>query len=328
MTAATINRLGIAVAALFTLAAPWLLPLVVDAYWVDLFSEILIWSLLAASVNLLFGYVGLLSFGQALFFGLGMYGVAIGLEKLGLGFWSAFGFGVILATGMALIAGALAVRLTWHYFAIITVVFSLIFYFTALSWKPITGGDDGLSFAMPPMLEVGELTLSLTDPDVQYYFIVIVVGACYALMGRILQSPLGRAFVTVRENDTRATLIGLNVYAIRLTAFVIAGFVAGVSGALFALYGRYASATYMFYHVSGEAVVWTIIGGAGTLLGPIVGTGLLIVLREELSSVWEHYLLLVGAVVILTVVFAPRGLGGLWARIVDRVAVSRNTRGS
>lgn len=328
MTAATINRLGIAVAALFALAAPWLLPLVVDAYWVDLFSEILIWSLLAASVNLLFGYVGLLSFGQALFFGLGMYGVAIGLEKLGLGFWSAFGFGVILATGMALIAGALAVRLTWHYFAIITVVFSLIFYFTALSWKPITGGDDGLSFAMPPMLEVGELTLSLTDPDVQYYFIVIVVGACYALMGCLLQSPLGRAFVTVRENDTRASLIGLNVYAIRLTAFVIAGFLAGVSGALFALYGRYASATYMFYHVSGEAVVWTIIGGAGTLLGPIVGTGLLIVLREELSSVWEHYLLLVGAVVILTVVFAPRGLGGLWARIVDRVAVSTNARRS
>ena len=134
--------------------------------------------------------------------------------------------------------------------------------------------------------------------------------------------------MTVRENDTRATLIGLNVYAIRLTAFVIAGFVAGVSGALFALYGRYASATYMFYHVSGEAVVWTIIGGAGTLLGPIIGTGLLIVLREELSTVWEHYLLLVGAVVILTVVFAPRGLGGLWARIVDRVAVSGNAGGS
>ena len=191
MTAATINRLGIAVAALFALGAPWLLPLVVDAYWVDLFSEILIWSLLAASVNLLFGYVGLLSFGQALFFGLGMYGVAIGLEKLGLGFWSAFGFGVLLATGMALIAGALAVRLTWHYFAIITVVFSLIFYFTALSWKPITGGDDGLSFSMPPMFKVGEFTLSLTDPDVQYYFIVFVVGACYALMGRLLQSPTG-----------------------------------------------------------------------------------------------------------------------------------------
>ena len=160
---------------------------------------------------------------------------------------------------------------------------------------------------MPPILAVGEYELSLSDPDVQYFFIITVVGICYALMGRILQSPLGRAFVTVRENDTRATLIGLNVYAIRLTAFVIAGFMAGVAGALFALFGRYASAAYMFYHVSGEAVVWTIIGGAGTLLGPVVGTGLLIVLREELSSVWEHYPILVGVIVILTVVFAPRG---------------------
>jgi branched-chain amino acid transport system permease protein len=320
VSARTIHRAGLALAALFALAAPWLLPLLVDAFWVDIFAEILIWSLLAASVNLLFGYVGLLSFGQALFFGVGMYGVAIGIEKLGLGFWSAFGFGVLLATAMSLVTGALAVRLTWHYFAIITVVFSLIFYFTALSWKPVTGGDDGLSFAMPPLLSLGGYELSLSDPDVQYFFIVFVVAACYALMGRILQSPLGRAFVTVRENDTRATLIGLNVYAIRLTAFVLAGFLAGVSGALFALFGRYASASYMFYHVSGEAVVWAIIGGTGTLLGPVIGTGLLIVLREELSAVWEHYMLLVGVIVILTVIFAPRGLGGLWTRLVARIS--------
>lgn len=324
MSARAIHRIGFALAALFALGAPWLLPLVVDAFWVDIFSEILIWSLLAASVNLLFGYVGLLSFGQALFFGMGMYGVAIGVEKLGLGFWGAFGFGIFLATAMSVLAGALAVRLTWHYFAIITVVFSLIFYFTALSWKPVTGGDDGLSFSMPPLLSLGGYELSLSDPMVQYFFIIIMVGLCYALMGRILQSPLGRAFVTVRENDTRATLIGLNVYAIRLTAFVIAGFMAGVAGALFALFGRYASAAYMFYHVSGEAVVWTIIGGAGTLLGPVLGTGLLIVLREELSSVWEHYPILVGIIVILTVVFAPRGLGGAWTRLVEHIA----TRGS
>ncbi|HBT43410.1 MAG TPA: branched-chain amino acid ABC transporter permease, partial [Rhodospirillaceae bacterium] len=142
MTAAAINRLGFVVVALLTLTAPWFLPLLVDSFWVDIYAEMLIWSLLAASVNLLFGYVGLLSFGQALFFGMGMYGVAIGVAKLGLGFWPAFGLGVVMATAMALVAGALAVRLTWHYFAIITVVFSLIFYFAALSWKPLTGGDD------------------------------------------------------------------------------------------------------------------------------------------------------------------------------------------
>ena len=320
MTAAAINRLGFVVVALLTLTAPWFLPLLVDSFWVDIYAEMLIWSLLAASVNLLFGYVGLLSFGQALFFGMGMYGVAIGVAKLGLGFWPAFGLGVVMATAMALVAGALAVRLTWHYFAIITVVFSLIFYFAALSWKPLTGGDDGLSFTMPPIVSIGEWELSLTDPTVQYYFIIAIVGICYALMGVILKSPLGSAFRAVKENDHRAALIGLNVYLIRLTAFVIAGFIAGVAGALFAFFGRYASASYMFYHVSGEAVVWAIIGGAGTLLGPIVGTSLLIVLREELPHAWEHYLILVGVIVILVVIFAPKGLGGLWQALVRRIA--------
>lgn len=326
MNVTTINRAGIGAFVLFTLTAPWLLPLFVDAFWVDIYSEILIWSLLAASVNLLFGYVGLLSFGQALYFGLGMYGVAIGVAKFGLGFWPAFGFGVFLATAMAVVTGALAVRLTWHYFAIITVVFSLIFYFMALSWKPVTGGDDGMPFSIPPVFSMGDIEVSFTDPTVQYFFIVITVGTCYALLNRILQSPLGRAFVTVRENDLRATLIGLNVYAIRLSAFVIAGFLAGVAGALFAFFGRYASSVYMFYHVSGEAVVWAIIGGIGTLLGPIIGTGLLIILREELSSVWEHYQILVGVIIILTVIFAPKGLGGLWARLVEHVA-SRSSDG-
>ncbi|MEQ8228778.1 MAG: branched-chain amino acid ABC transporter permease [Rhodospirillales bacterium] len=326
MTAAAINRAGLVVFALFTLAAPWILPLFVDSFWVDIYSEMLIWSLLAASVNLLFGYVGLLSFGQALFFGMGMYGVAIGVAKLGLGFWPAFGFGVLLATLMAVITGVLAVRLTWHYFAIITVVFSLIFYFTALSWKPLTGGDDGLPFSLPPLFTWGEdFALTLSDPTVQYYFIIICVGICYTLLGVILKSPLGWAFRTVKENDMRASLIGLNVYLIRLTAFVAAGFIAGVAGALFAFFGRYASASYMFYHVSGEAVVWAIIGGAGTLLGPVIGTSLLITLREELSHVWEHYLILVGVIVILVVIFAPKGLGGLWHALVRRVAKPDDT---
>ncbi len=329
MTPVKINRIGIATLVAFTAIAPWFLPLFVDSFWVDIYSEMLIWSLLAASVNLLFGYVGLLSFGQALFFGMGMYGVAIGIAKIGLSFWPAFGFGIVLATGMATISGIFAVRLTWHYFAIITVVFSLIFYFMALSWKPLTGGDDGLPFSMPPMFSFGdELEVSLTDTTVQYYFIVLTVGICYLLLGILLRSPLGQAFRTVKENDMRASLIGLNVYLIRLTAFICAGFIAGVSGSLFAFFGRYASASYMFYHVSGEAVVWAIIGGVGTLLGPVVGTSLLIILREELSHIWEHYLLVVGTIVILVVIFAPRGLGGLWHALVNKLCEVKQRNGS
>ena len=131
-------------------------------------------------------------------------------------------------------------------------------------------------------------------------------------MHRVIQSPLGKAFVAIRDNDVRAALIGLNVYQIRLIAFVMAGFLAGVSGALFAFFGRYASASYMFYHVSGEAVVWAIVGGAGTLFGPIVGTTLFIVIRELVSTHWEHHALIVGVMAILVVILAPKGLVGLW----------------
>ena len=315
-----INHTVLLVVLVFLVSAPWVLPAIGFDYWLDILAEIIIWSLFAASVNLLFGYVGLLSFGQALFFGMGMFGVAIGIAKLGLGFWPALGFGMTIAIGTAAVAGALAVRLTWHYFAIITVVFSLIFYFIALSAKPLTGGDDGTSFSMPAMLETGGFELSLTDQTVQYFFILAVAAAAYFLKYLIVKSPFGMALMAVRENDIRASLIGLNVYFLRWIAFVIAGGFAGLAGCLFALFGRYASATYMFYHVSGEGVVWTIIGGAGTLFGPAVGTALLIVTREELSNMWEHYPILVGLVVILTVIFAPKGLMGFWNALLDRLA--------
>ena len=304
--------------AAFLLAVPWLVPAIADRFWVNVIAEILIWSLFAASVNLLFGYVGLLSFGQALFFGFGMYGVAIGVDKLGLGFWPALGLGVVAPVAMAFVAGIFAVRLTWHYFAIITVVFSLIFYFLALTLKPLTGGDDGISFSLPATFKLGGTEWGFASETFQYFFILVTVVLCLYVMRRLLGSPLGKAFMAIRDNDVRAALIGLNVYWLRLIAFVIAGFLAGLSGALFAFFGRYASATYMFYHVSGEAVVWTIVGGAGTLFGPLVGTSLFIMIREVVSTRWQHHALIVGTVAILIVIFAPRGVVGLWRDLIDR----------
>jgi branched-chain amino acid transport system permease protein len=309
--------------AAFLVSVPWLIPALVGDFWVSIIAEVLIWSLLAASANLLFGYVGLLSFGQALFFGFGMYGVGIGIDQLGLSFWPAFGLGVVAAMTMALVAGIFAVRLTWHYFAIITVVFSLIFYFLAVSMKPLTGGDDGINFTLPPTFAFGESEWSFTDPDFQYFFILGTVALCFYLMHLVIRSPLGKAFLAIRDNDTRASLIGLNVYLLRLIAFVMAGFLAGVSGALFAFFGRYASATYMFYHVSGDAIVWAVVGGAGTLFGPIVGTSLFIVVREVVSTRWEHHSLIVGVVAILVVMLAPKGLVGLWREALGRLTSRR-----
>ena len=268
---AIINRIALAVLLGALLAVPIVLLMFKASFWVNIITEILIWSLLAASVNLLLGYVGLLSFGQALYFGVGMYGAALSVLHWGAGFWGGLLLGALAATVMAAIAGSVAVRLTWHYFAIITVVFSLILYFAAMSAKPITGGDDGISFSAPSVFKFGGVNLSLADPMVQFYAVLAVVAAAYAAMWLIVKSPLGLRFQAVRENDRRARLIGINVYLTRYISFVIAGTLAGVSGALFAFFGRYASASYMFYHVSGEAVVWAIVGGVGSLLGPLFG---------------------------------------------------------
>jgi branched-chain amino acid transport system permease protein len=268
---------------------------------------------------LLFGQVGLLSFGQALYFGCGMYGVAIGIDRFGLGLWPALGLGLSASIVMAALAGLVAVRLTWHYFAIITVVFSLIFYFLALRLKPITGGDDGLSFASPPIFDWGGLRLTLTDDATQYWFVLMMVALAFALQARLRASALGQAFAAVREGERKASLLGIDVLRVRWIAFVIAGGLAGLAGALFALFGRYASATHMYYTVSGEAVVWTVLGGAGTLLGPAIGAALLIMVREELSTVWEHYPLIVGALTIAVVVFAPKGIAGGWNLMLARI---------
>src|SRR6476646_4903989 len=167
-----VERLVFVLFAAFMLSVPWSVPALVSPFWVSVITEILIWSLFAASVNLLFGYVGLLSFGQALYFGFGMYGVALGIDRLGLSFWPAFGLGIAAAMAMALVTGIFAVRLTWHYFAIITVVFSLIFYFLALTNKWLTGGDDGINFTMPATFSLGGSVLSFTDPTFQYFFIL------------------------------------------------------------------------------------------------------------------------------------------------------------
>jgi branched-chain amino acid transport system permease protein len=310
--------------AAFMLSVPWLIPKLINPFWVSVIAEIMIWSLFAASVNLLFGYVGLLSFGQALYFGFGMYGVAIGIDLFHLSFWPAFGLGIVAAMAMALVSGIFAVRLTWHYFAIITVVFSLIFYFLAVTNKALTGGDDGINFPLPPTFSFGKSQWSLSDATFQYFFILATVAFCFYLMHLVTRSPLGKAFLAIRDNDVRASLIGLNVYLLRLVAFVMAGFLAGVAGALFAFFGRYASATYMFYHVSGEGVVWAVVGGAGTIFGPVIGTTLFIFIREVVSTHWEHHSLIVGVMAILVVILAPRGIVGLWRDGLDRW-VSRKT---
>jgi branched-chain amino acid transport system permease protein len=291
-------------------------PFLLGQFEASLLAEIMIWSILAMGLNLLLGYTGMLSFGQALFFGLGAYGMAFAAIFVKWPFFPALVAGVVLAGIGAAFAGFFAVRLTWHYFAIITIIFSLVVYFLALTRSDLTGGDDGLAFEVPPVLRLGAIQLTVYEPVVEYYLVFAITVLSFLLLHRITSSPLGLVFKAVRDNPQRAALLGYDTFRYRWYSFVIAGLFGGLAGALFAVKTRYASASYLFWTVSGDAVIWTVVGGAGTLAGPFVGTALLITLRDYISSWFEQYLLVVGLIAIVIVLAAPRGIVGV---LRDRV---------
>ncbi|MCL5966833.1 MAG: branched-chain amino acid ABC transporter permease [Deltaproteobacteria bacterium] len=289
------------------------LPFFTDLFYQSFITEILVWVLFAVSFDLIFGYTGLLSFGQALFFGLGAYAVAISLLKLELGTGAGLLLSVLVPVLFASLVGYFSVKLTGIHFVIITIIFALIASTLAETWTWLTGGTDGLVFPAPP-LDLGLLKVDLTDIRSTYYLVLAVVVLSYLLLRRIVQSPLGKAFVAIRENEERARLIGYDVRRHKLLSFVIAGGFSGLAGGLYSLTLKYASAGFLHWSVSGHAVVYTIVGGAGTLVGPALGAALIMSLEHSLVNYLQATDLVVGAVLVLMLLVAPKGFVGLLRR--------------
>ncbi|MEK6778872.1 MAG: branched-chain amino acid ABC transporter permease [Candidatus Deferrimicrobiota bacterium] len=292
------------------LAALAALPFFADLFYQTFVTEVLVWVLFAVSFDLIFGYTGLLSFGQALFFGVGAYAVAISVLKLGLGTGAGLLLSVAAPVVFAAFVGYFSVKLSGIHFVIITIIFALIASTVAETWTGITGGTDGLVF-MPPPLNLGFLKVDLMDIRSTYYLVLGVVSLSCLLLRRMVRSPLGKAFVAIRENEDRARLIGYDVPRLKLVSFVVAGGLAGLAGGLYALSLKYASATFLHWSISGHAVVYTIVGGAGTLLGPMLGAGLIMSLEHHLVNLLQATDLVVGSVLVFMLLMAPRGLVGL-----------------
>lgn len=301
------------------LGALFVAPLVLTPYYRIVLGEILVWGLFGMAFDLLFGYVGMLSFGQALFFGAGAYGAAYAIFKLGAGLWGALGFALLVATLFALLIGFFVVRVSGHYFLVLTITFSVLIFLILQSghWRWITGGYSGRPFPAPP-ITFGDVRLPLTNSLAGYYFVVAVVASAYAVCHRLLSSGLGSVFLCIRENEFRARLVGYDVEGYKLLAFSISGLLAGLSGALYALTSQYTNLAFFHWTVSTNAVVWTIIGGTGTLLGPFVGSGLLIMGGDFLSAWLPHFPIFVGILLLVFVLFAPEGLLGLVSGSVQR----------
>lgn len=297
-----------------------LTPLFLRSYHKRLLTEILIWGLFAMAFDIIYGYTGMLSFGQALFFGVGAYGVAISILRWNVNLWVAIGFAVVCSIAFAWAVGYFAVKVSGAYFVIISIIFSLIFFFIALDWRWLTGGDNGLTFTAPS-LSLGPMELSLVDSSVNYYLVLSIVVISYLVSRRIVNSPLGRVFQVIRENEERARFIGYNVERFKLISYTISGAFSGLSGALYSLTHRYANVDFLYWPVSGDAVIWTLIGGSGTLIGPFLGTGLLVIFEDYISSWFKDYPILVGILVIAVVIGAPQGIMGLFKEKMARKGV-------
>jgi branched-chain amino acid transport system permease protein len=299
------------------IVAPFMLP----AFWQKFLTEILIWGLLAMSSDILIGYTGMVSFGHSAFFGLGMYGAAAALLLVAPpNLVLALVFGLVAAALVSAFVAYFSTRLRDIYFAITTLIFSQIFYVIIFTWTEVTGGENGLSFRRPPLGIPGLWTTPFTN-QTMHWFVLAVVAGSYLILRRIMRSPFGMVLQSIRENEPRTRAIGYAVERYKIVAVMLSGLFAGLAGVLYAVQNRFAAPDFVFFIVSGDAVIFNVMGGIGTLVGPIVGAAAFLLLREGLGRLFGDqfpYLIPLGFIFIAIIIFMPQGLLGFMRRWLNR----------
>ncbi|MBE0626642.1 MAG: branched-chain amino acid ABC transporter permease [Burkholderiales bacterium] len=288
-----------------------LVPLLPGEFWTVVGTEILILGLLAMSFNLLYGYMGQISFGHAAFFGLGAYATAMLFTSLKTPagaieipeFLLSLLVGPPVAALGALIVGFFCVRLTGIYFAMLSLAFGELLFYIVFSWYSFTKGDDGIQGLLPPHF--------FQDASNYYYLTLAIVVAALLLMWRITESPFGYIMRTLRDNQRRAAFLGINVRLHMLMNFVIAGAFAGLAGALWGPFSRSVSPGLLGWQESGIAVFMTLIGGAGAFIGPIIGSVIYTMLQAVVKMYTVYWPLTIGTIILLIVLFVPGGVLGL-----------------
>src|SRR5207248_4340597 len=242
-------------------------PLVLPPFWARFVTEILIWGLLAMSSDILIGYTGMVSFGHSSFFGLGMYGAAfVLLETKPPSLWAALAAGLLAAAAVAVFVAYFSTRLRDIYFAITTLIFSQIFYVVIFTWTELTGGENGLTFSRP-RLSIPFLYAEPFTSETLHWFVLAVVALSYVILRRITQSPFGMVLQSIRENEPRTRAIGYPIERYKIVAVMLSGLFAGLAGVLYAIQNRFAAPDFVYFLVSGETVIFNVMGGIGTLLG-------------------------------------------------------------
>ena len=264
-----------------------------------------IFGLLAMSLNLLIGTTGLVSFGHAAYFGMGAYSFGLLMQSGGWSIPAAIAVAILATALLALVVGALCVRLSEIYFAFLTLAFQMLLHSLILSWIGLTGGDQGLMGGIPKPAFWG---IELAKPAHLAGFGMFCLLLSVVLLRQIIRSPFGAALRMLRDNPDRAGFLGLSVYRYRLAAFVIAGAFAGLSGVLMSLYVSGAFPTFAFWTTSGEAIFMIMLGGIQVFLGPLVGTAIFLLLNDWITALTEHHGLFMGTILLIITLGLRKGL--------------------
>ena len=287
---------------LLLMAPPFL-----SSFMLALLTQALIYAILAMSLDVVLGYLGLASLGHAAYLGLGAYGVGILTTRHGADFWTALIVGVGLAAAVAALFGLVALRATGVYFLMITLALGMVVWGLAQRWVSLTQGDNGISAVPRPVLGAG---LTLADSGAFYYATLAGFLVVLGLLWTIVRSPFGHTLVGIRESESRMRTLGYHVWLHKYIAFVIAGAGGGFAGVLWASYNGFVSPSDMDLTVSTEALLAVALGGRGSLVGPALGAGIIVFLENVVSVYTHRWLLILGAVYVVTIVYAPEGIVG------------------
>jgi branched-chain amino acid transport system permease protein len=308
----------LAILFIIVLLWPYIIPFI--GGYDGLAIEMVIFAIFAMGFNLLLGYTGILSFGHAAFFGLAGYSMGLVLIHLRIPILLGMLFGVVLSAVTAILIGLLIVRKTGIYFAMLTIAFGQMFFFIASRWKNFTGGEDGLTGIPRDLIGIpGLFSLSIFEPLHFYYFIAVIFMIAAIVKYKLIHSHFGQVLKTIRENETRAQMVGYNVRRYKLSSFVISAIYAAVAGALYGLFLNYMFPQTLDWIRSGDVVIMTLVGGMGTFFGPVIGAGVIVALRVLISIYakihgmvfWQFFM---GIIFLIFVLFFPRGIWGFFER--------------
>jgi len=304
-----------AIALVATLLLLGLFPFVGSGFYVELVAKIMILSIFALSLDLLVGYTGLVSFGHAAFFGIGAYALALMTPKYeAANLWLTLPAAMLAAALAAFAVGLFVVRVKGVYFIMVTLAFAQMFYFVFHDTK-FGRGSDGISMNFKPVATIGSFTpFDLAKGSHVYYCVLVLLVAVFVFLHVVLRSSFGRALQGIRSNEHRMRSLGFPVYWYKLASFTLAGTIAGLAGYLSALQFGFVNPELLSWHQSGNVLLMLILGGVGSLYGAVVGAFAFVALTEIFQALTNHWQLLLGAAIILLVIFLPGGLASVAGR--------------